>query len=143
MNMKKKLKSGAMLEVQMASFSDGIKLLEVVAEELKKVNIDIENLSLDKEITNGFIGTFKDLILNAITSTKLRECLDKCFLPCLYNTSKVNDTLFEDNMKAREDYLIICWEVLRYNLAPFLKGIDLSVLQEATTKLTTSIPTQK
>jgi hypothetical protein len=142
MNTKKRLKSGAELEITMASFRDAKELFECIAKELRNNEIDIKTLDLKKEIDGGLINSFKNIILDILTSKTIEEALNKCFCRALYNNKKINSDLFDTDTKAREDYYIICWEVARYNLIPFLKGIDLSSLKNLLPE-STKINTQK
>lgn len=137
MNTKKRLKSGAELEITMASFRDSKKLVDVIAKELKNNDIDIKTLNLESEIDGGIINSFKNIFLGILINPDITEALNKCFAKALYNNKKITEDLFDNDEKARGDYFIICWEVARYNLAPFLNGIDLSLIKGVFPKLTT------
>jgi len=144
MNTKKRLKSGAELEITMSSFRDAKELFEVLAKELRNNEIDIKTLDLKQEIDGGVINSIKNIILDILTSKIIEQALNKCFSLALYNNKKINDDLFDNDEKARSDYYIICWEVARYNLSPFFKGIDLSSFKDLLPNLTnTNIPKQK
>lgn len=144
MQIKKELTSGAMLEIQMASFLKSRILLKAVSKELKKVDLDLDlNTLVDLEVDGKMLSSLKNLILDALTSDDLKSALDGCFSKCLYDNKKINDDLFDFDIKAREDYFTVCWEVLVYNLRPFFSKIDLSSLTSRFQKSPTVIPTRK
>jgi hypothetical protein len=144
MNTKKELKSGAFLEIQMSSHENCMDFITCLANELKKVDLKLDDLKegFNTEISDIF-NPIKNLFLNLLTSKDIKNCLEKLFSKCLYNDKKINNDLFDNDIKARGDYFIICWEVARYNLSPFLpKNINLdfaSFLKEWMTKTNISI----
>jgi hypothetical protein len=79
--------------------------------------------------------------LNLLISKDIKLCLEKLFTKCLYENQKINNDLFDNNIKARGDYFVICWEVARYNLTPFLpKNLNfVSFLKEGMQKTNISI----
>ncbi|NDK07871.1 hypothetical protein EOM39_01335 [Candidatus Gracilibacteria bacterium] len=137
MNTKKRLKSGAELEITMASFRDTKDLVDSIARELKKNDIDIKTLNLESEIDGGIINSLKNMFLGILVNEEIMRALNKCFEKALYNNKKITEDLFDNDERARADYFVICWEVARYNLAPFLNGIDLSLIKGVFPKLTT------
>lgn len=127
-SIKKELKSGNFLEIQAASFDECFDLFQALGKCLKEVNIDINNIDINSEIDFNILNTFKNLFFSIIGSKDLKNALNRCFKKCLYDNQKINDELFDINIGAREDYFIICFEVLKFNLAPFIKGVDLKSL---------------
>jgi hypothetical protein len=99
-NLKKKLDSGAEIEIQMAEFEKGHRLLQAVM----KSHIPVESMI--------------DLILSADVQPALWDCL----AVCLYNGVKINRGTFDDEL-ARGDYLIVAKEAMTHNIAPFFKGL--------------------
>lgn len=123
MNERIKLESGAFLDITMLDFESGLSLFSVISKELLKINVDIGDLNINdlagSELTNDFLNTIKNTILTLVVSEELRLSLKKAFERCTYNNSKIDNDIFED-VKIRSDYFIVCWEVLKFNLSPFL-----------------------
>lgn len=119
-NEKVSLPSGAELEITLAPFLEGEKLFSATAECLKSVNfdgkIDIEELSA------GF-NSLKDAFLACITSREMKDALLSCLKRCTYNGQRITSWDIFDDANARQDYLTVCWEVCKFNLAPFMKSL--------------------
>lgn len=118
------LKSGRELQLGLAPFSVGMKLFKTIANELKNVEIDLDTLDL-KKIGGKDINTLKNAIFQLAGSDALEMALFQCMERCLYDGQKIGRTTFEPE-DARQDYLPVAWEVMKYNLAPFFKGLELS-----------------
>jgi hypothetical protein len=144
MNEKIQLQSGAMLEMTFLDFETAMQLLSAVSEELLKVNVDLGNIDLSdltgSEMDNNIINTLKNVVLTMVVSKNLREMLNVAFARCTYNGAKINADTFE-KVEARKDYFVVCWEVLKFNLLPFLPGIGSSFLTNL--GMTGSTPKQK
>ncbi|MCK5611971.1 hypothetical protein KAR91_59425, partial [Candidatus Pacearchaeota archaeon] len=97
---------------------------------------DLTNTDLDKDILN----TLKNIVLSMVVSKELRIGLNDAFGRCLYNNLKIDNETFE-SVETRSDYFMVCWEVLRFNLSPFLPKIDL--LSSLKAGINTNIPKQK
>lgn len=113
------LPSGAVLEMTLAPFLEGEKLFSATAECLKSVKADGLNT---EDITASF-DSLKNAVLACITSKDLKEALLVCLKRCTYNGQRITSwDIFED-INAREDYLSVCWEVVKFNLTPFTKNL--------------------
>ena len=113
------LPSGAELEMTLAPFLEGEKLFSATAECLKSVQID----GLNAEDLTASFESLKNVILSCITSKELKESLLACLKRCTYNGQRITSwDIFED-VNAREDYLSVCWEVVKFNLTPFTKSL--------------------
>lgn len=113
------LPSGAELEMTLAPFLEGEKLFSATAECLKSVKADGLNT---EDITASF-DSLKNAVLACITSKELKEALLACLKRCTYNGQRITSwDIFED-INAREDYLSVCWEVVKFNLTPFTKNL--------------------
>ena len=113
------LPSGAALEMTLAPFLEGERLFSATAECLKTVKVDGLNT---EDLTTSF-ESLKQAFLACITSKELKEALLACLKRCTSNGQRITSwDLFED-INAREDYLSICWEVCKFNLAPFTKNL--------------------
>lgn len=106
--------TGAKLYVVASSFENSWALFQAVTEEYKKLDI-----AVSKEFDMTFI---KDVFCIFMSSKLIQEKLWACMDKALYNDSRVTVDTFEDE-KAREDYLAVCEEVAKKNLAPFTKDL--------------------
>ena len=111
--LKKKLESGAEIEVWLASFSEGHKLFKAVTKELQDVDLVQD--------------TVQKLSLKLISSEAVESCLWPCMLKAIYTghgyeKKKISPEIFE-KADIRRDFLEISKEVMVYNLTPFSKNI--------------------
>lgn len=123
------LKSGSILEVGIASFSAGTRLMKTVAKELALVNFDL-NLSSFSELSGQDVNVLKNAVFQLMQSDSLEAALMECAKKSTYNGEKITAQTFEPE-NARQDYLPVAWEVMKANLAPFFRGLDLSSLTSA------------
>lgn len=131
--MEKTLPSGAILEMTMAPFEDGHRLLKAVSREIESTKLASNMQDID---------AIKNLMMRAIYSEEIDRALTPCMARCKYNKQPVNKNLFadetiteEEKIKRRGDYLPILKEVLLYNLTPFFSSLG-SLLKD----LMTAIP---
>lgn len=117
------LKSGATLELQMAPFAVSMKLVKTLSNELKLVNLQLEGLSLEKIKGSGIEG-IKNAVLQILGSDAVELSLRPCLERCLYNGTKITPDVFE-SPQAREDYLPVAWEVIKFNAGPFFRNLGL------------------
>lgn len=108
------LKSGRSLEITPAPFADAKEIYQVLAEELKTVDMDEE-----KEIDVNFL---KGVFLSCIGSKKLEAAIWKVLPRCKYNGHKITPDTFEE-VESREDYFEICWLASKENVSPFTKTL--------------------
>ncbi len=118
--MKVSLPSGAELEITLAPFTEGERLFSAVAECIKGVKIDA-NAEIENLTSN--INGIKDIFLSCLTSEKMKEAILACLKRCTYNKQRITSWDIFDDIKAREDYLSVCWEVVKFNLSPFTKNL--------------------
>ena len=124
------LKSGAVLQVTVAPFAVGNKLLKTVARELLAVSIDLDTVNL-AELSGKDLNVLKNAILQLLQSDTVESAVQACMERCLYNNSRIVRDTFEPE-EARQDYLPVVWEVIKTNLRPFFAGLDLKSLIGAT-----------
>jgi hypothetical protein len=115
MNKKITLPSGAILEINLAPFSDANALNKAVAKELLK-------LKLDKEMELSDPNFIKDLVCVAVSSEEIMTAVWVCFKRCTYNNLKISCDTFE-TLEGRGDYFSVCKEVLMENIGPFVKSL--------------------
>lgn len=123
------LKSGAKLLFGEPSFTEASDLLEMVASEAIKVNVDlgdvtqylqsqgdVSELLKDPKILN----TLKNVVCQMLASKPFKAVLVTCMRRSLLNGEKISLATFEQN---RADFLPVCWEVLKLTLAPFVGSL--------------------
>jgi hypothetical protein len=118
------LKSGATLEVGIASFAAGNKLMKTVARELSSVSFDL-NIADLSDFSGQDVNVLKNAVFQLLQSDALEASLMECAKKSLYNGEKITLATFEAE-DARQDYLPVAWEVMKANLTPFFKGLALS-----------------
>lgn len=114
------LPSGAELEITLAPFMEGERLFAAAAECLKSVKIDGNT---DVEDLTSNINSVKDAFLNCLTSQDMKDAILACLKRCTYNKQRITSWDVFDRVDAREDYLMVCWEVVKFNLTPFTKSL--------------------
>lgn len=129
--------TGARIVINEADFKTVKKLRKCLAEELKKININIGNPQSLKELkdefngdVNKWINILKDCILGLECSEDFECVMQELFNVCTWNNIRISDELFDDKIEAREDYDIIRFEVVKINLLPFFKKVFGNVKQE-------------
>lgn len=113
-NQKITLPSGAVLEMTMAPFQEGRKLQVAVSKALKSVN-----LSANIENANAL----KDAFIEVSTSKEVEDAILACLKRCTYNNERILNWEFFEDINRREDYFSVCWEVVKFNLYPFMKRL--------------------
>ena len=114
------LPSGAVLEMTLAPFLEGEKLFSATAQCLKAVKIDGET-KVDDVTSN--INSLKNAFLECLTNKEMKDSILGCLKRCTYNGQRITSWDIFDSLEAREDYLSVCWEVCKFNLAPFTKNL--------------------
>lgn len=120
------LKSGSTLEIGIAPFATGNRLLKVIAAELARVEVNIDLSSL-KDFGAKDVNTLKNVILQMLASDLVEAAAMECAKKCLYNGQGIIVGTFELEA-ARQDYLPTMVEVIKANLRPFFSGLDWSSL---------------
>jgi hypothetical protein len=110
-----KMPSGATLVVALASFAESKELYQVMMKEGKTLKIDGK--------TDLDYNFFKDGLCAFLSSKEVEAALWECMKRCTYNKMKIDEDTFEPE-EAREDYMIVMYEVAMANLKPFLKGLS-------------------
>lgn len=108
------LHSGRELKINLAPFAVSKALYQAFLEEAKDVRMD-GGIEVD-------IDLFKNLFCVAMSSKKIEACLWECMKRVTYNDFKITEETFEEE-KAREDYIEVCLEVAKLNVAPFMKTL--------------------
>lgn len=111
-----KLPTGAVLKVTPAPFADAKALYQAVLDEVKPLSI----------AGKPEVEMYKDLFCAGFSSKKIEAALWECFKRCQYcdqrGDLKIDKDTFEP-VESRDDYLTVCMEVAKENLAPFVKSL--------------------
>ena len=118
------LQSGAKIEITMLSVEAGFKLSQSVLGEMKDVDISGFNLN---DIMSSDLTPLKNIVCHFIASDQMLSDLRPALDRALYNGQKISNDTFE-SLESRSDYIIVLWEVLKYNLMPFLPRSVLGLL---------------
>lgn len=125
------LPSGGVLTLKEAPFEVSMRLLKTVAKELTNVATGLK-LDLNFSDPNAIakmigqdlpLDVIKNAVCQMVASDALEGVLYECLGRCLYRGSTITRESFEprDN---RQDYLLVAWEVIKHNLAPFFAGLS-------------------
>ena len=134
-----KLKSGAVLAMQLASFEDGMALLDAILKETIGVPIGDPEEGFDLQNALGKdLSQIKDVLFKVISSKMVKDALWVCVSSCTYASPdkptvgiRIDKTTFQSE-ETRADFFPVAGEVVAFNLAPFFKNLSLpSSLQEA------------
>lgn len=108
------LPSGAELDITPSPFTVAKALYQAVAAEGKDLKLD-PSAEID-------VNFYKDIFCVALSSKKIEAALAECMKRVTYNGVKVTDETFEP-IEARDDYLSVCFEVMKENIQPFTKSL--------------------
>lgn len=112
-----KLPSGVMLKVGLPPFEQSKALYQSMLEEMRTIAITSKT---------EMASFYKDLMCVGFSSKKIEACLWECFKHCTYGNKagdlKIDKDTFEP-LEARGDYLTVCMEVAKENVAPFAKSL--------------------
>lgn len=122
--------NGAMIVINPAPFKEVKKLRQAIARELLNHKIDIGNpksiADLRKQIGDNvseYLNLIKDVLLGLEVSDEFTRVIEACMRECTYDNIVINMQLFDDKPEAREDYDTIVLEVIKTNIAPFMKPL--------------------
>lgn len=116
----------------MAPFSKGTKLFKVIASELKGVEVELGDMKM-ADIGSKDINSLKNVIFQLIGSDALEAAFFDVAMHSLHDGQSIKRAIFEPD-SARGDYLPTAWEVIKFNIAPFFSGLDLSSLTKSSPK---------
>jgi len=102
--------------INIASFSNCIKLKSAIARALLAQGVKLANIDLNNA------ETIIDSILAVDCSEDVLKAVFACIGKSTYNKERITEATFEDE-KARENYYEIIIECLKLNLSPFLKPL--------------------
>lgn len=108
------LPSGSKLEITVSDFKTSKALYVAMAAEAKSLKLD-PNAEVD-------VNFLKDIFCAGLSSKAIEESLDACMKRCTYNGLKITTDTFEP-VDARQDYLMVCFEIAKENVEPFTKAL--------------------
>lgn len=114
-----KLPSGATLKVAPSPFAVSKALYQAVLRELKSVTVNSKS---------DMAELYKSIFCTGFASAEIEACLWECFKRCTYNDGrggadlKIDQDTFEP-LERRDDYMVVCTEVAKDNILPFVKSL--------------------
>lgn len=114
--------SGAKLKITLAPFVDARNLYQAVAKETKAVQIT--KLDQSAEVDANVLNMLKEIICSSLYSKEIEAALELCMKRCMYDGKQIKSV--EDTFEpesARDDYLMVCFEVAKANILPFMKTL--------------------
>lgn len=114
--LKFKLRSGKVIEFNLANVETALALYRVIVSECKKAKLDITVANEETWLT--MINKNMEAILNIVGSEEVMEAIKECCSRVLYDKQRFSMELFED-VKARGDFFGVMLVVAVENLRPF------------------------
>ena len=108
-----RLPSGALLIVNSAPFADSKALYQALLSETKNVSFSAKS-DMGEMLKNFFCAGFSSPLVD--------RALSRCMERCTVEGSKIDGDTFEA-VERRQDYTIVCAEVAKENVGPFLKSL--------------------
>lgn len=126
-----KCPSGAILKINPAPFKESHDLYKAVLREAKHIQF-----SKKTELPT----LYKDLFCAGFSSEEIEVKLWACMKRCTYNSGngdlKIDEASFE-KVETRDDFMMVCMEVAKENIHPFVKSLYAEYVQAiATTEST-------
>lgn len=112
-----KLPSGATLKVNPSPFGTSKALYQAVLKEFRSVAFSSKT---------DMAELFKSLFCIGFSSPEIEACLWECFKRCTYNGGAGDLKIDQDTFEAverRDDYMVVCSEVAKDNIGPFVKSL--------------------
>lgn len=133
--------AGLPIVLNYASIDDVESLIQLIAQKAKELNITsvvetiasaegIEDL-LSQDITT-LLPLLQQIICELEGSSEFNDIVYRLLQVCTYNNVIITKQLFNDKPELREDYYKLKIEVVKFNLAPFLKSLSGLLASKAT-----------
>lgn len=114
--LKLQLKSGKILEMNLASVEKALALYRAVIHECKKAKLDLT--VADEDSIASMLMKNSEALLNIIGSELVMDCIKDCCDKVIYDKQRFTMDIFEDP-KARADFFGVMLVVAMENLRPF------------------------
>lgn len=109
--------SGATLQIGVANFREAKTLFDSILQKIEGNNWDPTH-----KVDINFI---KNVALSVVSSPDVEKNLWPILERCLYghHKDKINESLFDNSMEARADFIEICYHVALESVGPFMKNL--------------------
>lgn len=81
-------------------------------------------LALDVKEVLPLLPLLQKIVCRLEGSKEFRVIIYKLLSSCTYNNVVITKQLFNDKPELREDYYMLEWEVVKFNITPFLKRLS-------------------
>lgn len=108
-------KSGAKIVITEADWPDAKRLKMAIQNELAHTGV---SLSLDADVS-GLVSAF----MRVDSAKAVDDALWPCLARCTRNGDKINESMFNTDLKAREDYYEIVIACVKANLLPLFASL--------------------
>lgn len=109
-------KSGAKIIINDADWKDAKALKMVLQNEISKLDLKGIDLKTDAAVLIG-------MVMRVDSSPALDAALWPCLARSTREGSKITESLFQDDLKARADYYEIMLECITVNMRPFVASL--------------------
>lgn len=121
---------GLPIVLNYADMQDVEELIQLIAKKAKELNLEnvVRSLTSFEEFCQQDVQTLLPLLQQIIcdleSSKEFNTIVYNLLRVCTFNGIVITQQLFNDKPELREDYYTLKIEVVKFNLAPFLKKLS-------------------
>lgn len=121
---------GLPIVLNYADMQDVEELIQLIAKKAKELNLEsvVRSLTSFEEFCQQDVQTLLPLLQQIIcdleSSKEFNAIVYNLLRACTFNGIVITQQLFNDKPELREDYYTLKIEVVKFNLAPFLKKLS-------------------
>lgn len=121
---------GLPIVLNYADMQDVEELIQLIAKKAKELNLEsvVRSLTSFEEFCQQDVQTLLPLLQQIIcdleSSKEFNTIVYNLLRVCTFNGVVITQQLFNDKPELREDYYTLKIEVVKFNLAPFLKKLS-------------------
>ena len=121
---------GLPIVLNYADIQDVEELIQLIAKKAKELNLEnvVRSLTSFEEFCQQDVQTLLPLLQQIIcdleSSKEFNTIVYNLLRVCTFNGVVITQQLFNDKPELREDYYTLKIEVVKFNLAPFLKKLS-------------------
>lgn len=121
---------GLPIVLNYANMQDVEELIQLIAKKAKELNLEsiVRSLTSFEEFCQQDVQTLLPLLQQIIcdleSSKEFNAIVYNLLRVCTFNGVIITQQLFNDKPELREDYYTLKIEVVKFNLAPFLKKLS-------------------
>lgn len=121
---------GLPIVLNYADMQDVEELIQLIAKKAKELNLEsvVRSLTSFEEFCQQDVQTLLPLLQQIIcdleSSKEFNAIVYNLLRVCTFNGIVITQQLFNDKPELREDYYTLKIEVVKFNLAPFLKKLS-------------------